>query len=80
LALAIMEGEPSAQWMRLLDHIQPVVFIWEFLLLARRAMGNSMDLARAVGELLFFSVGTVAEGLSKWEATAGEDAKNFRDY
>ena len=80
LALKIMEGERSTQWMGLLDHIQPVVFIWEFLLLARRAMDGSRDLARAVGELLFFSVGTVAEALSKWEAKAGEDAKTLRDY
>ena len=80
LALKIMEGERSTQWMGLLDHIQPVVFIWEFLLLARRAMDGSRDLARAVGELLLFSVGTVAEALSKWEAKAGEDAKTFRDY
>jgi len=80
LALKIMEGERSTQWMGLLDHIQPVVFIWEFLLLARRAMDGSRDLARAVGELLFFSVDTVAEALSKWEAKAREDAKTFRDY
>jgi len=66
--------------MGLLDHIQPVVFIREFLLLARRAMDGSLGLSRAVGELLFFSVDTIAEALSKWEATAGEDAKKFRDY
>jgi len=79
LATMIMVGERSAQWMGLLDWIQPVVFVWEFLLLVRRAMDQSLDLARAVGELLLFSVGTVAEAVSKWEATAGEDAKKFRD-
>lgn len=80
LALVIMEGEPSAQWRRLFDRIQPVVVISELLLLAFRAMDSSMDLARAVVELFFFSDGTVAEALFKWEATAGEDAKNFRDF
>jgi len=79
LAIKIMDGEESAQWMGLLDWIQPVVFVWEFLLLVRQAMDQSLDLSRAVGELLLFSVGTVAEAVSKWEATAGEDAKKFRD-
>jgi len=80
LAIKIMDGEQSAQWMGLLDWIQPVVFVWEFLLPVRRAMDQSLDLSRAVGELLLFSVGPVAEAVSKWEATAGVDAKKFRDY
>ena len=80
LAIRIIDGEPSAVWIHHLGSIEQVVFIWEFLLLVRHAMDQSRDLARAVGELLLFSVGTTAEALSKWEAAAGDDAKAYRDH
>jgi len=79
LAVNLINGVPSSSWIDDIDCIGQVVFIWEFLLLVRDAMNRSRDLAQAIGELLLFSIDTVAVALGKWEALAGEDAKAFRD-
>jgi len=78
LARALIDAVPSAVWIQLAPAVTPVVFVWQFLLLARDAMDASPSLCQAVGELLFFCVTAEEETMPRWEAKAGRAAKDYR--
>ena len=79
MARALIAGVPSREWLPLTNSVKRVVFIWQFLLLVRTKMDQSRLLSRAVGELLFFGLGTDAEALKIWSEKAPADAKAYRD-
>lgn len=56
LARALMDAVPSAVWSELIPCVTPVVFVWQFLLLARNDMDASPGFCQAVGELIFFTL------------------------
>jgi len=79
IARALIARVPSREWLPLTNSVKRVVFIWQLLLLIKTMMDQSRLLSRAVGELLFFGLGTDAEALKIWSEKAPADAKLYCD-
>ena len=79
LARAFMAGVSSREWLPLTKCVKRVAFIWQLRFLLRTKMDESRLLSRAVGELLFFSLGTDADELKIWSEKAPADAKTYHD-
>jgi len=78
LARALINAVSSSVWIQLAPAVTPVVFLWQFLLLARKAMDESPFLCRAVGELTCFCISAEEQTLRRWEAKAGRASKDSR--
>jgi len=79
LARALIAGVSRREWPPHIKSVKRVVFVWQFLLLVRTKMDQSRLLSRAVGELLFCSLGTDADALKIWSEKVPADAKTYRD-
>ena len=79
LARALIDAVPSSVWVQLAPCVTPVVFVWQFLLLARSAMDASPAFCQAVGELMIFTLFAEEETLPRWEAKARPAARAYRD-
>jgi len=67
LARALINAVPSSVWIQLAPVVTPVVFVWQFLLLVRKAMDESPSLCQAVGELIFFCIAAEEQTMPRWE-------------
>jgi len=79
LAQALIDAVPSAVWIKLAPAVTPVVFVWQFLLLVHDAMDEFPSLCQAVRELLLFCINAEEQTMPRWEAKAGQAAKEYRD-
>jgi len=79
LARALIDAVPSAVWIQLAPAVTPVVFVWQFLLLVRKAMDESPSLCQAVGELILFCITAEEQTMPRWEAKAGRSSKDYRN-
>lgn len=78
-ARLLLAGRPSSKWIHETSCIEQVVFVWQFLVLMCRGMDQNLILARAVGELLLFALGTNKAALAEWESKADGDAQRYRE-